>query len=163
MRVLLPEFELFLVTALPKFTCKRCARCCAGKFVPIYQSDIDRIEARVEEKFYRKTNDVEKVVTGARHKMLMVEGKCIFLDGDRCRHYELRPKTCRRHPFLVTQRYLLVSSTCPGVDWRSRQMVERWMCSNEIADKLDPFLNGYLQENYSIDRFTQAASSTSSI
>ena len=158
MRVLLPEFEMYLVTTLPRFACKRCARCCSGKFVPLYQSDIDRIETQVEEKFYRKTNNIERMVTGARYKMFMIEGKCIFLDECLCKHYELRPNTCRRHPYLVTKRYLLVSSTCPGVDWLSSQTVERQIFSKEVADKMDSFLNEYLQKNYSIDLFTHEMS-----
>ena len=29
-----------------------------------------------------------------------VNGRCVFLEGDRCRVHELRPKVCRDFPFF---------------------------------------------------------------
>jgi len=141
MRLLIPELEMYLAETLPGFSCKRCARCCTGKLIPLFQSDIDRINPCVKERFYQKTNGLERLITGARYKISMKEGKCIFLEGSLCKNYGLRPNTCRRHPFLVTERHILVSSTCLGVDWLSSQRGEEYRrLSKDISKAIDSFL-----------------------
>lgn len=137
----IPELEMYLTDSLPGFSCKRCARCCEGKLIPLYRRDIERIQPYVKEKFYGRTTRLERLITGTRYRMLMKEDRCIFLDAGLCKHYDLRPNTCRRHPFLVTERYLLVSSTCGGINWDSHQSSEEYrIFSVEIAKSMDSFL-----------------------
>ena len=141
-RFLIPELEMYLVDVLPGFSCKRCAECCTGKLIPLYESDMDRMKPHVRARFFRKTKGLERLITGARYKMLMVEGRCIFLEGGSCKNYDLRPNTCRRHPFLATEKHYLVSSTCPGVDWNSSQRAEECRrLSKDISRAIDSFLN----------------------
>lgn len=142
MRRLIPELEVYLVDILPRSSCIRCARCCMGKLIPIYSFDIKRLRAYVKESFYQKTTSLEKLITAARFKMRMKDNKCFFLEGKLCRYYELRPNSCRRHPFLVTEKRRLVSSTCPGVDWSSSQNEEKYkVLSKEISKSLDSFFD----------------------
>ena len=138
----LAELEMYLVDTLPGFSCRRCARCCSSKLIPLYNRDIDRLKPYVKGRFYERTTSLENSVTGARYKMLMKGDRCLFLDGCLCKYYGLRPNTCRRHPFLVSERHLLVSSTCPGVDWLSRQSDEEYRTfSKEISKAIDIFLD----------------------
>jgi Fe-S-cluster containining protein len=142
MRKPVPELEMELVDALPGFLCRRCARCCAGKLIALYNCDIERIGPHVRERFCERTTAAERGLTGARYKMRMVDGRCVFLEKSLCKYYDLRPNTCRRHPFLVSEKHLLVSSTCQGVDWASEQNEgEYHSLSNGIAQRIDLFLD----------------------
>ena len=142
MRKSVPELEMELVDALPGFSCSRCARCCTGKLIALYDSDIERIKPHVKERFCERTTAAERELTGARYKMRMVDGMCVFLHKGLCRHYDIRPNTCRRHPFIVSERRLFVASTCPGVDWASKQWEGEYRkLSKDIAKKIDLFLD----------------------
>ncbi len=145
MRYSLPELEMYLVDSLPGFSCKRCARCCQEKLIPLYARDLERLEA-LNGQFCSKTSAAERRLTGAAYKMRMRNGKCIFLDDTSCLHYDLRPATCRRHPFLVTGKHLLVSSTCPGIDWSFTQPAsDAKGLSAEISLQIDAVLGDYLR------------------
>lgn len=142
-RTPLPELEMFLAKCIPGFECRRCARCCQGKIIPLYPADIERIEGKVIENFINPTSRDEEEVTGARYKMRMLGGRCIFLEGNSCRIYEARPDTCRRHPFIVTKKNILVSSTCQGVNWNTKGKQEEYRgCSESIAGAIDDYLGG---------------------
>jgi len=141
MRSSIPEIDMYLVDSLPGFKCIKCARCCAGKLIPLFDRDIEQLKARPGDEFYERTNRLERSVTGARFKMRTVEGRCVLLEEGLCRHYELRPNTCRRHPFIATGKHRLVASTCPGVDWSSRQSDDKIRAlSEEISVGIDSFM-----------------------
>ena len=139
----LPELEMYLTDRLPGFSCTRCARCCTGKLVPVYSSDLERLKSSGEKRCFEETTRLERTISGARYKMGMINKRCVFLDErNMCMHYDLRPNTCRRHPFLVTEKRILVSSTCPGVNWETTQSVEEiGNLSREVSRALDAFLN----------------------
>jgi Fe-S-cluster containining protein len=90
------------------------------------------------------TTTIERGLTGAKFKMRLIDGKCIFLVKNACKYYNLRPDTCRRHPFLVTKKHLLVSSTCPGIDWTEKgDKREYQLLSTGIAESIDTFFDDY--------------------
>ncbi len=133
---------MYFTDILPGFNCRRCARCCKEKVIPIFQMDIKRLQPHVTEEFYEPTNRWERQITGARYKMRLKTKQCIFLTDGVCKHYDLRPNTCRRHPFLVTQKYFLVSSTCPGINWNADQGSDPYRkLSKEIAKSIDLYVN----------------------
>jgi Fe-S-cluster containining protein len=145
-RFLISDLEMYLTDILPEFSCKRCSQCCRRKLIPLYQKDIERLNTNTE-KFYGRTTKIEKLITGAEYKMLMNNEECIFLEKGLCKYYDLRPNTCRRHPFLVTERNILVSSTCPGINWGTYQSTEEYrMLSTDIAGRIDSFLNKIISE-----------------
>lgn len=115
--MIIPELEMELTAKLPGFECSLCSRCCQGKVVVLYEKDIERLKGLGD--CYEETTEEEWSLTGASFKMKMRESSCIFLENGLCTHYEKRPDTCRRHPFLVTRENMLVATTCPGVDWSS--------------------------------------------
>ena len=137
MRKALPELELEIVDRLPGFSCSRCSRCCTGKLVAIYDRDVKRLEA-VTRDFCVRTTKQECRLTGAGHKMVMKNGRCTLLDENGlCRFYDSRPDTCRRHPFMAGK-YLLVASTCRGVDWSQSQDADPYReLSRDISKKID--------------------------
>lgn len=132
------SFGMEPVSALPGFSCRRCARCCKGKVVVLTDQDISRLKPHVKNEFFVKTSKLEKRLTGADYKILMVNGHCVFLDGNSCTVYDYRPDTCRRHPFLVTERYILVAKECPGIDWGRTQEADYYKeLSKSIARNIE--------------------------
>ena len=142
MRELIPELEMELTDAIPGFSCRKCARCCTRKLVTLYVGDLERLEGIGEGRVYEKTTTQERTLTGAEYKMIMENGRCVLLKGGLCRHYDLRPDTCRRHPFLETERHILVASTCPGVIWEEVGKISDYKrLSKGISEKIDAYLD----------------------
>jgi Fe-S-cluster containining protein len=140
MRKPVPELEMVRVDKLPAFACRRCARCCSWKIVALYEGDLERLSGRASN-FSVRTNDLEESLTGAKHKMRMAKGKCVLLKNGLCTCYEYRPDTCRRHPFIATEKNLLVASTCQGVDWSAFQPSDTYKkLSAGISKKIDEYL-----------------------
>jgi len=138
-KIRIPELEMERTNKLPGFQCKLCSRCCQGKVVALYERDLERLNGVGG--FYEATTEEERSLTGASYKMRMQDGRCIFLKDGLCTHYELRPDTCRRHPFLVSRRNVLVATTCPGVDWSAEgEAGEYHKLSEGIAASLDRYL-----------------------
>lgn len=135
-----PELEMESAEKLPGFSCRRCGRCCRGKLIVIYAKDMARLKGLGG--CFEETTLKERALTGAAHKMKMPQGRCVFLKDDLCTNYERRPDTCRRHPFLVTKKSILVATTCPGVDWsgegRGGELIE---LSAGIAPSLERYLS----------------------
>lgn len=147
MRHKVPFFGFERVTVLPGFSCKRCAICCKGKVVVLTEEDISRLKQHVDKEFFEKTTKLEKRLTGANYKILMVDGHCVFLEGNSCSVYDYRPDTCRRHPFLVTERSILVAKDCPGVDWRGTQDPEYYKeLSKSIARNIERALKNGIRQ-----------------
>jgi Fe-S-cluster containining protein len=119
MRTRIQELEMVRVDKLPRFSCRLCARCCHAKLIPLYPKDMERLGGLAG--CIEETSPAESALTGAGYKMKMVDGRCALLRDRRCTSYEARPDTCRRHPFIVTGKNLLVASTCKGVDWSGTQ------------------------------------------
>jgi len=143
----LPQIEMLRSSYIPVFKCTMCARCCAGKVISLFDTDVRRL-GEYAESCTEQMDEEEMALTGAERKMRMVDGKCAFLKEGRCIHYDLRPDTCRRHPFIVTNRHVLTASTCPGIDWTGRlqQGTELLRLSRKIAPKIDAYLEALTKE-----------------
>ena len=140
-KIPVPNLEMYIVDSLPGFSCRKCARCCTGKLIPLYPRDMKRMKTRLKKRFFEKTTRLERWITAAHYKMMMVEGRCILLENGLCRDYDIRPNTCRRHPFLVSEEHTLVSSTCQGVHWLSVQNSQEYkVLSKDISKGIDSFL-----------------------
>jgi Fe-S-cluster containining protein len=138
--MIISELEMELTNKLPGFVCKLCSRCCQGKIIVLYKHDMERLKGLGD--FSEATTKEERSLTGASHKMRMREGRCVFLEGGLCAHYERRPDTCRRHPFLVTRKNMLVAITCPGVNWSLEGEVGDYgRLSEGIGASLDRYLS----------------------
>jgi Fe-S-cluster containining protein len=138
--MIIPELEMELTDKLPCFECRLCSRCCHGKTIALYKKDMERLRGMGN--FCEATSEEERSLTGAFHKMRMREGRCVFLKGGLCAHYERRPDTCRRHPFIITRKNKLVATTCPGVDWSSDGTLGDYgRLSEGIGASLDRYLS----------------------
>jgi len=143
----LPQIEMLRSSYIPAFKCTMCARCCAGKVISLFDTDVRRLGEYAESCTEQMEGD-EMALTGAVRKMKMVDGKCAFLKEGRCIHYDLRPDTCRRHPFIVTKRHVLTASTSPGIDWAGRQLqgTELLRLSMRIAPNIDAYMEALVEE-----------------
>jgi len=143
----LPQIEMLRSSYIPIFKCTMCARCCAGKVISLFDTDVRRL-GEYAESCTEQMDEEEMALTGAERKMKMVDGKCAFLKEGRCIHYDLRPDTCRRHPFIVTRRHVLTASTCPGIDWTGRRLrgTELLRLSMRIAPKIDAYMEALAEE-----------------
>jgi len=143
----LPQIEMLRSSYIPVFKCTMCARCCAGKVISLFGTDVRRL-GEYAESCTEQMDEEEMALTGAERKMKMVDGKCALLKESRCIHYDLRPDTCRRHPFIVTMRHVLTASTCPGIDWAGRQLqgTELLRLSMGISPKIDAYMEALAEE-----------------
>ena len=131
------------VERMPGFSCRLCGDCCRDRAIMLYEEDVRRLESSGFSGFYENASELEIYLTGAPYRMrLREDGSCIFLGGDnRCSVYELRPDTCRRYPFIVGEGFILVSLSCPGIDWGSEGDPEGFRGPSErIAKALARFL-----------------------
>ncbi len=105
------------IEKLPGFSCTMCGECCRNRVIPLYEEDLERLSDLKD--FYEPTTELERYFTDASYKIkLREDGSCFFLDSTgKCRIYDRRPNTCRRYPFIVSDEFLLVSISCPGLIW----------------------------------------------
>lgn len=108
------------------FDCSMCARCCGDTEDTVRHVLLLKTEA---EKIAKKTSqDIQafaKEVYGFEPycyemKKTETEGKCFFLENNRCRIYDVRPIICRFYPFelknLGNDSYLFLFTTkCSGI------------------------------------------------
>lgn len=83
--------------------CRACASCCKVAETDVTKRDIDRIarHLRITPKEF-----VERYTTMSAYEqeepiLRRQESGCIFLEGNDCSIYEIRPDTCRDFPHLV--------------------------------------------------------------
>ena len=82
------------------FKCKRCGKCCRSKgYVSIGSEEINNISKRMDiakkefiNTYTKKTKDNEIVLKNTK-------GACIFLKGNVCSIYDVRPDQCKLFPF----------------------------------------------------------------
>ena len=88
------------------FTCNRCGLCCGDtpkkqRHVLMLKAEAEHIAAQTNQQiaeFADESSGTEPYVYEV-HKT--PEGKCVFLQNDLCRIYELRPLICRFYPFKL--------------------------------------------------------------
>jgi Fe-S-cluster containining protein len=93
-----------------KFSCQQCGNCCRLRFIPILQSDIDRMASAGHKDFYEKK--------GREFAMKRKKGRCMFLKNDSCSIYLVRPDVCREFPFFKQWGipYCRAVSYCPAIE-----------------------------------------------
>lgn len=105
-----------------RWRCIRCATCCKDR--GSHQRRIVLLEGEVEEicrhtcwqrEDFAKPTGYEPYVASMRK----INGRCVFLDGNSCSIYEIRPLVCRFYPFWLTREdsiYMFrVTAECPGI------------------------------------------------
>ncbi len=87
-----------------RFHCDRCALCCGdtknrARTILLLKAEANRIRSRTGrnlDEFADRVEDVEPYVYRMKKSK---EGKCLFLNGNSCAVYDIRPLVCRFYPF----------------------------------------------------------------
>jgi len=170
------ERELFGLN----FTCQRCAHCCQKRFgdnmVAMFPGEVRRIMAFTGREWLDvaqppDSDDFDS--EGNRHTFEWVlrrneDGDCVFLEGNRCTIYVVRPHICRTYPFMLsgdkTEVYECDGKQCPDVssarpDGRDISAAARGLKDRQVAElreaiellrRFDPFLSGKCRDDNDI-------------
>lgn len=107
-----------------RFRCLRCALCCGDTEVRERRILLLEAEARrISEATSMEIGEFAERVEGSEpflYRMRKREGRCLFLRGNLCSIYEIRPIICRFYPFqlenLGGDRYRFsYTEECPGI------------------------------------------------
>jgi len=88
-----------------RFRCLKCALCCGDTTKKVRHVLLLKMEAeRIAEAIGKPAEEFATKIEGhapytCEMRKTMREGKCIFLDDNRCTIYPLRPLICRFYPF----------------------------------------------------------------
>ena len=90
------------------FECSLCGNCCRFKFIDATEEDIGRLREAGYEDF----------VDDSGKFMKRVNGRCVFLEDDKCSVHEVRPKVCREFPFqkMYGMWFCQKAYFCPGME-----------------------------------------------
>lgn len=122
-----------------RFECTRCGACCRRDDGHLFLSAVDlrRLAEHLtlsDEEFFLQYCEIVDVRLAQRVSLAAdPDGRCVFLDGNRCAVYEHRPLQCRSFPFWAsnladTEAWNSVGQVCPGVNqgrlWPSQELEE---------------------------------------
>lgn len=96
-------FQILATRVQQDIDCTTCANCCRCSVVAVSEPDIERLAsylAATAEEVTRAYTVPDPDEPSARILRSTREG-CVFLDGNLCRVYEARPKTCRDFPHVA--------------------------------------------------------------
>ena len=86
-----------------RFACTGCGKCCTGR--GSYVIEVSRAEQLRIQRFLGIGRDwlrrryVFRFDDKTESVRMHDDGRCVFLDGKRCRIYAVRPRQCRTYPF----------------------------------------------------------------
>jgi Fe-S-cluster containining protein len=126
------------------FRCHRCGACCQGEGmrVLVYPAEVRAISwfsglywDEVAEPYPEEINLSPGIRCTFEWALRIIEGRCIFLEGNRCRVYPFRPWICRTYPFVLDGS-VLQRCTCPGLaekiaEDEARTLAHDLMCRRE--------------------------------
>jgi len=104
-----PEERLAEIIRDVGFGCDRCTRCCTREFnnhVFLLEKDtaaLRKIEpaALIPAPYFELCDQHGRFYVSGYALRTMPDGKCFFLDGNRCRIYESRLSVCRIYPYML--------------------------------------------------------------
>lgn len=106
-----------------RFSCEMCGECCAGPDNEVIVSP-DEVEAlsrasglsfdEIAEPYPEWFEENGERFTFSWVLRRRADGRCMFLEQNRCRYYASRPHLCRTYPFMLNQGNLLISE-CPAL------------------------------------------------
>jgi Fe-S-cluster containining protein len=91
------------------FRCRMCGNCCRFRVTPLRAEDVRRLEQAGYRDFTAEKGELS---------LRRVNGRCVFLEGDSCTVYEVRPQVCREFPFFKVYGvgYAQSFSICPALE-----------------------------------------------
>lgn len=107
-----------------RFVCEKCGRCCGDtedtvRHVLLLKTEAEKISNQTSkdiQEFAEEVYGFEPYI----YEMKKTEGKCLFLENNRCKIYNLRPIICRFYPFELKNRgndkySFLFTTKCKGI------------------------------------------------
>jgi hypothetical protein len=97
--------------------CTACANCCKSATTTIVDRDVERLARHLRTTPAKFLADYTEVsLEEGRILRRTPEAGCVFLDGNLCSVYDVRPDTCQRFPHLVRGQGSLASRMWQFVD-----------------------------------------------
>lgn len=107
------------------FRCIKCGICCGdtrekNRHILLLETEAEQIAKATGRKISKFAAKTEGKAPYSHEMKKRENGKCVFLENDRCTIYFLRPLICRFYPFemnfMINRRYVfLYTDECPGI------------------------------------------------
>ena len=109
-----------------RFQCIKCGICCGDtkekrRQVLLLKTEVEQIAKATGRHVFKFAVKIEDKAPYSYEMKKRKNGKCIFLENNRCSIYSLRPLICRFYPFELkvthNQKYtFLYTDECPGIN-----------------------------------------------
>jgi Fe-S-cluster containining protein len=109
-----------------RFHCIKCGMCCGdtkekNRHVLLLRTEADQIAKATLQPIFKFAVKIKDQTPYSYEMKKREDGKCVFLENDRCTIYSLRPLICRFYPFelkvLHNRKYtFLYTEECPGIN-----------------------------------------------
>jgi len=109
-----------------RFHCIKCGICCGdtkekNRHVLLLRTEAEQIAKTTLQPISKFAVKIKDRTPYSYEMKKSEDGKCVFLEEDRCTIYSLRPLICRFYPFelkvLRNQKYtFLYTEECPGIN-----------------------------------------------
>ena len=118
-----------------RFRCIRCGICCGdtkdkSRHVLLLKNEVEQIAKATGRQIFNFAAKIEDNAPYSYKMKKRKNGKCVFLENNRCTIYSSRPLICRFYPFELQvsqdRKYqFLFTKECPGI-MRGRMLSERY-------------------------------------
>jgi Fe-S-cluster containining protein len=109
------------------FDCVRCGLCCGDtqqktRHIRLLESEANKIQAETTLPIQDFSKEITDKTPYGYEMKKSSEGKCVFLKGNQCSIYQLRPLICMFYPFELKfekdkdQHVFGFTLECPGID-----------------------------------------------
>ena len=109
-----------------RFHCIKCGMCCGdtkekNRHVLLLRTEAEQIAKATLQPIFKFAVKIKDQTPYSYEMKKREDGKCVFLENDRCTIYSLRPLICRFYPFelkvLHNRKYtFLYTEECPGIN-----------------------------------------------
>jgi Fe-S-cluster containining protein len=109
-----------------RFHCIKCGICCGdtkekNRHILLLRTEAEQIAKKTLQPVFKFAVKIKDKAPYSYEMKKRENGKCVFLEKDRCTIYSLRPLICRFYPFelkvLHNQKYtFLYTEECPGIN-----------------------------------------------
>ena len=117
-----------------RFRCIRCGICCGdtkdkNRHVLLLKKEVEQIAKATGWQIFKFAAKIEdNAPYSYEMKKRTEDGKCVFLENNRCTIYSLRPLICRFYPFELKiaqsgKHVFLFTEECPGIK-KGRMLTE---------------------------------------
>jgi Fe-S-cluster containining protein len=109
-----------------RFHCTKCGICCGDtkektRHILLFRTEAEQIAKTTMQPIFKFAVKIEGKAPYSYEMKKRKNGKCVFLENDRCTVYALRPLICRFYPFELQVLHggkplFLYTEECPGIN-----------------------------------------------